>query len=447
MRLVTFLLLLKLLTSPHPVCAEAQDQEKPILKTTAWSEKMESLSKNTPKDNPGSTSQKPGSGWGKKMPGLLPADKPSDDEQSGAETEEISNEESTESPITLKNPGDWETVIEMDSQFFPSFLLATAIVKLDEEGTPEPSVIGDQDGMIGIAIKNPGTKTRISVEIHENLIMNAAKLEAVLEQENETYYIRPLISFKYDKLLQQKQPLPLSLNVSVTINGGEKVTRPTTVLIRSINDCPIYFVSQTDGSGVDISFLFASYVNESHPMIDVILQEALQTEIVNGFTGYQSNDKEEVLNQVFAIWTALQQRGIKYSSITTPSAHSENVFSQNVRFLDESLKYTQANCVDGSVLIASILYKIGVNPILVVLPDHMYIGFYLDENKENVCYLETTRLSDGQGMDNFNEMLDDTLAQYEKDADKFFQDDDPGYQFIDIAEARRLGIVPLAYSK
>ena len=143
--------------------------------------------------------------------------------------------------------------------------------------------------------------------------------------------------------------------------------------------------------------MYAAYVNESHPMIDGILQEALKTKIVDGFSGYQSEDPDEVIQQVYAIWTALQKRGIKYSSITTPSAHSETVFSQSVRFLDESLQYTQANCVDGSVLLASILYKIEINPFLIVVPGHMYLGFYLDEKNETIACLETTMLSEGKG--------------------------------------------------
>ncbi len=457
MRLVIILILLQLFTVPQFASAEWEKSEKPDETGKAWSDKLESLSQNSPK---------PASGWGKKLPEITRVEEPADseaeqpgnessvedddaqDEEIQTEEESTSDDENTQSsPFSHLKPGEWETFVEMDGQFFPSFLLATAIVKMDNPETPDSSVIGDRNGLIGIAIKSPGSNSRVCLEIQENLVMNASKLDAVLEKADEIYYICPAISFKFEALVKQKQPIPLSLNVSVTVNGGEKTTKPKTVLIRSINDCPTYFVSQTDGSAADISFMFASYVNESHPMVDAILQEALKTDIVDSFTGYQSGSEEEVMNQVFAIWTALQNRGIKYSSITTPSAHSENVFSQNVRFIEESLKFTQANCVDGSVLIASILYKIGINPVLVVLPDHMYLGFYLDEKAESICYLETTRLSENEGRDFFDTVLKEALEEYKKDEKKFLSGSDPDYQFIDIAEARRIGMVPIAYSK
>ena len=80
---------------------------------------------------------------------------------------------------------------------------------------------------------------------------------------------------------------------------------------------------------------------------------------MTSFTGYQSEDADEVLLQVFAVWNVLQRRGIKYSDISKTTPNSV-VTSQTVRFMDESLKSTQANCVDGSVLMASILEKIGI---------------------------------------------------------------------------------------
>jgi len=348
--------------------------------------------------------------------------------------------------MNLAAPGDWEPFIEMDANFFPSFLISTSIIKLDAPENPDPTIHGDQNGLIGVGIRNPAQGTKVRLAISENLIMNAATIEATLEKPDEIYFLCPQISFKYDVLLKQRQPLPLSVNFALSVDGKEPVTIVKTALIRSINDCPTFYTSLADESWADISFLFAAYVNESHPMIDVILKEALKTKVVDSFTGYQSGDGDEVIKQVYAIWKALQKRGIKYSSITTPSAHSEVVFSQNVRFIEESLNNIQANCVDGSVLIASVLYKIGINPFLVIVPGHMYLGFYLDDKAESYCCLETTMLSAGKGEDFFVETLQETMQDFQKHEKKFIADDDPDYQIIDIDEARKLGIVPIAFS-
>jgi hypothetical protein len=97
----------------------------------------------------------------------------------------------------------------------------------------------------------------------------------------------------------------------------------------------------------------------------------------------QSADPDEVMMQVFAIWNVLQRKGIKYSDIssTTPSKF---VVSQTVRFLDQSIDATQANCVDGSVLMASILQKIGINSHLVMVPGHCFLAFDTGKGKDDV---------------------------------------------------------------
>lgn len=57
---------------------------------------------------------------------------------------------------------------------------------------------------------------------------------------------------------------------------------------------------------------------------------------------------------------------------------------------DQSITNTQANCVDGSVLFASILRKISIKPFLVTIPGHMYVGFFLSLDKSDFVGLETT---------------------------------------------------------
>ena len=92
------------------------------------------------------------------------------------------------------------------------------------------------------------------------------------------------------------------------------------------------------------------------------------------------------------------------------------------------------------------LYKIGINPFLVIVPGHMYLGFYLDDKAESYCCLETTLLSAGKGEDFFVETLQATMEDFQKHEKKFIADNDPDYQIIDIDEARQLGIVPIAFS-
>jgi hypothetical protein len=137
-----------------------------------------------------------------------------------------------------------------------------------------------------------------------------------------------------------------------------------------------------------------------------------------------------------------------------------------VRFVDESLRMTQANCVDGSVLMASILRKVDINPKLVLVPGHMLLGFALDEAGDNMAYLETTMLGDvappaaskflggikGEvsiGIDkeasfaSFEAAIEEGQKQVDEAGAAFEDENDSDHQMIDIQAARELGVMPI----
>jgi hypothetical protein len=138
--------------------------------------------------------------------------------------------------------------------------------------------------------------------------------------------------------------------------------------------------------------------------------------------------------------------------------------SQHVRFLDETIRGSEANCVDGSALFASIIYKLGMCPVLVMVPGHMFLGFHTDGQScgqgRNMLFLETTLI----GNPGLNALQREWRflnpdASYKNSAsyrqfmyaveagNKEFQSalsglngHQPGYHVIEIASARRAGI-------
>jgi hypothetical protein len=172
-----------------------------------------------------------------------------------------------------------------------------------------------------------------------------------------------------------------------------------------------------------------------------------------------------VIREVFAIWNVLQRDGVKYSSITTPSSQSSAVFSQHVRFPDESVKFGQANCADGTVLFASALYKLGINPVLVKIPGHMFLGFFTDAQRQQLAFVETTMIG-STGLNGFqkswrflsadsylsSESYRQFVAAMERGNAEFEQARPnlqarlPNYVVIDVDLARRAGLSPIPRS-
>ena len=210
---------------------------------------------------------------------------------------------------------------------------------------------------------------------------------------------------------------------------------------------------------------FAAYVNEDNPNISQVLREALDSRIVNRFWGYQSKDPKVVDKQVYALWYVLQKRGFKYSSFSNSSLSSNVVFTQRVRTFDDALQSAQINCVDGSVLFASLLKAININPILVRVPGHMFVGYYTDRLHQEIHFLETSMIGD-VNLDDFfpEEKLDSTMAgKSQESVSKFMFEKSKeyatriynehkdlihsgkgNYMFLEIDKATRAYVQPIA---
>lgn len=381
-------------------------------------------------------------------------------------------------PKAKVKPVSFETWSYTDKDIYPSALISTATVDWhtdEEDEEAEIGTYGDENGWLGIMLYDAPKGAEVTVEVSaDGGWMKPSKLTIITEDSDDAVMVIPKGVFDYDALHLNRQQKPVNVTTKVTVDGVvlEEVTE--TMILRSVNECPFAVFFGEDDPPDDISWLFASYVNENHPWIDGLLKEALSTGLVDSFSGYQSGDPDKVIAQVFAIWNTLQRRGLKYSDITA-SPPSKSVASQVVRFLDDSVENKQANCVDGTVLMASILTKISINAHLVLVPGHCYLAFDLaadDEDGETTVGLETTMLGNDSlkpledlsklpektrakvrgkeqqaSLNTFAKAIEVGSADLEENAENFGEEGDPRYVFVSIKAARELGIMPIASVK
>jgi len=366
----------------------------------------------------------------------------------------------TDQPNTLagNSQASWQPTFEFDNELYPSFVLSMGGRAFK---TPDRArFFGDPLGMAAVQIRSLVPNALAHVEIQIEGLAQLSMLDVVLPEAGQQYRIAPLLQYDYSRLAKIDQSIPATVTYRVHVNDVDLGQRTVPIRVRSVNDVP-YMAIGPGGKPLDLSFLFAAYVNESHPLVQDILQKALNWRAVNGFDGYQS-DPEGVRLQVFALWNTLQRDQVHYSNITTPSAlsPSRHVQSQAVRFIDQSFSSQQANCVDGSVLFASLLYKIGIQPVLVLKPGHMFVGYYLDAGHKNVEFLETTMLGTSKQPGRYNLRFSPILhpvqsseswrqfvqaTQYatqvfDQEVAPAIQQHRSQYRVIDIAKARQAGV-------
>lgn len=353
-------------------------------------------------------------------------------------TTETDSQESEQ--VEELKPGEWTPLFDLGFCIFPSMVISTATINVTTDNADQMQErIGEWWGTIGLAVCSPRKSCPVQVEISGNTYIKPSKYKVVLPEANTVYLIYPPLKYEYEKLLQVGQTTPEDLTYMVTIDKNEPEEEVFRFQVRPINDCVYYYVN-AEGEDLDVGYFFAAYVNENHPGIEKILQECLKSGKVDSFAGY-SGTPEEVKSEIKAIWDTLAKKGIRYSSINTTSGEDEVLASQHVRLLGETLTNTQANCVDGSVMLASILRKIGLDVSLVLMPEHMFLFVNLDKDgKKHIC-IETTML----GISSFEDAVEEGNQEYGENEKRFNSDEDENgdYQIINIAFARSIGIMPI----
>ena len=342
-------------------------------------------------------------------------------------------------------------------QIFPAEILALAARPITNG---RATYLGDPNGVFGIEITSAIPNVRVEVSITVDQLAQASTFEAVIPQASRAYEVWPKVRFDMKALSQARQPFPTTVVFALSVDGVPSGQQSRTIQVRSVNDVPFAYMT-TKGQVLDSGYMFAAFVNENSSAIDAILKEALSVNAVQRFAGYQGS-AQDVIREVFAIWNVLQRHGVKYSNITTPSGQSKSVFSQHVRFVEDVIASDQANCADGSVLFASVLYKLGILPALVMIPGHMFVGFFVDQQKKQPLFLETTmignpglnrmqrgwRFMTGDGYlasesyQQFQQALARGNEQFQQ-AIPNFKAKHPHFRLIDIDAARRLGVAAI----
>ncbi|WP_303010190.1 hypothetical protein [uncultured Bacteroides sp.] len=357
----------------------------------------------------------------------------------------------------------FEITDDLGGNIFPSAILSVATTDAQVIVPSDSMYLGNPKSCIAVRVKSKTAYSRVRIEVAETPFFSRSISEFVLNKPRTTYTVYPDIIWNYEALKNNVQAEPVSVAVKIEMNGEDAGQRVRTFSVRSINECLLGYVA--NGTKFhDTSIFFAAYVNEENPMIDRLLREALDTRIVNRFLGYQSKAEGAVDRQVYALWNALQKRKFRYSSVSNTSLSSNVVFSQRVRTFDDALDSSQINCVDGSVLLASLLRAINIEPILVRTPGHMFVGYYTDHSHKNKNFLETTMIGD-VNLDDFfpDEQLDSTMAgksqnemsllTFEKSkqyANKKYEENKEGihsgrlnYMFLEISREVRRKIQPI----
>lgn len=146
--------------------------------------------------------------------------------------------------------------------------------------------------------------------------------------------------------------------------------------------------------------LLASFITPNHPALVPLTAKA--AELLGSWTGdpsldaYQTQDPNRVLTQAAAVYGALQEQNIVYA---VPPASFETA-GQRVRLCDTVLQQKMGTCLDLTLLYCGVLESMGLHPLLILQPGHIFAGVWLEEltfpeSVQDDASLITKRLAGG----------------------------------------------------
>jgi hypothetical protein len=341
---------------------------------------------------------------------------------------------------------DLAVEITPTGELFPALELSQSAIGIDAGRAAG-------NGLLRIRILGEDSPRDVRLTLSTDGLRKPTVIDARIRDE---VVLRPRLDWDVDALHALSAARRQVLRVKIEGRGFAPIERSIDVRVHPLDEA-LYYVREGDAR-IDLGWAFAAWVDPQHPVIDELLALA---GIDEHDAHMQMTDRPDRLRQAQSIWTALERRGLRYAGEGAGISQGPNIYSQRVRLLSSTWDERVANCLDGSVLIASALERLGIGTFLVLVPGHAFVGFYPNPESREAEFLETTLLGHRQHalrpgeMESGQQVQQRAFAGFEAArkagrasyllaAPRLDGQHRPNYAIIDISTARTYGIMPFA---
>ncbi len=213
-----------------------------------------------------------------------------------------------------------------------------------------------------------------------------------LKAGSEPMELHQLPTFFPDKLAAVTELTRATLNVRIDdLDGATEQESTFPIWLQARTAASLGYMDPATGAWIDLTRYLAAWVTPNAPDVMRILRRAAELHPARVIVGYQV-DAAGIEAQVKAIFEALKAENITYvNSVLSFGAEAGEVM-QRVRLPREALANQSANCIDGAVLMASLLEAASLNPALVLIPGHAFLAWERQAGSGDWDYLETTMI-------------------------------------------------------
>jgi hypothetical protein len=191
----------------------------------------------------------------------------------------------------------------------------------------------------------------------------------------------------------------------------------------------------------DLTRYYGAWVTPHVEPVQALVRRAADRVPDRRIAGYQGRrNPERTAEQVRALFETLKAEGLSYVDSVIDFGAGPGQLTQRTRLPRESLRHKSANCIDGTVLMASLLEAASLQPAIVLVPGHAFVAWETWDGTDEWDYLETTMISSHD----FDAARQKARSLFEKySAEDLETDDGPMLRVLKLNELRSQGIWPM----
>jgi hypothetical protein len=259
---------------------------------------------------------------------------------------------------------------------------------------------------------------------------------AVPAGQREDFRLTPALLVALDPTaIRAERPVSLRITVSEGDQVAFDYTREATLLPRDY--LPLGKTVSADALQRTFKYA-AAWITPNVPVVETFLTAAKARHPDKMFVGEQG----ATVPQVRALYDELKARGVTY--VMDPEVVSKE-FAQRTRLPADVLASTNAQCLEGAILFATLMEAAGLRPVLVFVPGHAYVGWHVVEGEksfEGMLFLETTMVGNAGFADAVDVATDRTVEEAELGSFKRGE-----AHLLELTDLRYDGITPQPWSR
>jgi hypothetical protein len=250
----------------------------------------------------------------------------------------------------------------------------------------------ETDPLLTVNVENTSREIRrICVKSHlEGLSAQAVRTIEIEPRKQATFNLQPTLFPERARAITEIQRATLHVLVE-DLDG--KVERHDTYPINCLARTASFNAVRRPDTGemLDLSHYYGAWVTPHADTVQERIRRAVELAPDRRMLGYQG-DPDLVTGQVAALYQALRETEIVYVNSVIDYGASAGMTTQRTRLPRESIAMRSANCIDGTVLLASLMEGVSLNPAIVLVPGHAFVGWEVWHGSDEWRFLETTMI-------------------------------------------------------